>query len=79
MTPKEELILAIERSPDWLIQDLLDNIQQRNLESNQLRLMKSLRGWMEAKPNLQVESWFDTFITTNEFKVSLEEFRDIYQ
>lgn len=32
MTPKEELILAIERSPDWLIQDLLDSLEQRNLD-----------------------------------------------
>jgi hypothetical protein len=29
MTPKEELILAIERSPDWLIQDLLNSLKQR--------------------------------------------------
>jgi hypothetical protein len=32
MTPKEELIQAIERSPDWLIQDLLDSLQRRNLD-----------------------------------------------
>jgi hypothetical protein len=35
MTPKEELIQSIERSPEWLIQDLLDSLRQRNLETNQ--------------------------------------------
>jgi hypothetical protein len=29
MTPREELIEAIERSPDWLIQDLLARLHQR--------------------------------------------------
>jgi hypothetical protein len=35
MTLKEQLIQAIEHAPDWVLQDLLQTLQQNALESSQ--------------------------------------------
>jgi hypothetical protein len=70
MTPKEELIKAIEQSPDWLIQDLLNSIKQSKLETNQpsqtvLERMGGIPKYLLSDGNLSDRDRRRTIITSH--------------